>query len=145
MYWYENKKMATPPIDDNWERAYVSVLRVGGLILLILLWAILSLHFSFQVIEQLLFRHSSSLSLSLSLSLCLSMLRSRDIIHRGPVSFWCMIHVFVLVIISALKEKAFIFCRTFVFWDVKKNFPNLNNTFTKRVSSPPRASCYQAH
>ena len=34
----------------------------------------------------------------------LTMLRSRDVIHRGQASFWCMIHVLVSVIIPALKK-----------------------------------------
>ena len=33
-----------------------------------------------------------------------TILRSRDVIHRGPASFWYMIHVFILVIISVLKK-----------------------------------------
>ena len=36
------------------------------------------------------------------------MLRSKDVIHRGPSSFWCMIHVPVLVIIPVLLGHLFI-------------------------------------
>ena len=38
-----------------------------------------------------------------------TMLKSRDVIHRGPTSFWCMIHVPVSVIIPVLKKKALLF------------------------------------
>ena len=38
-----------------------------------------------------------------------TMLRSRDVIHWGPASFWCMIHVPVSVIIPVLKKKALLF------------------------------------
>ena len=38
-----------------------------------------------------------------------TMLRSRDVILSGPASFWCMIHVPVLVIIPVQKKKAVIF------------------------------------
>ena len=38
-----------------------------------------------------------------------TMLRSRDVIHKGPVSFWCMMHVPVSIIISVLKKKALLF------------------------------------
>ena len=36
-------------------------------------------------------------------------LRSTDVIHRRLASFWCMIHVPVLVIIPVLKKKALLF------------------------------------
>ena len=35
--------------------------------------------------------------------------RSRDVIHRGPSSFWCMIYVPVLVIIPVLNKMALLF------------------------------------
>ena len=35
-----------------------------------------------------------------------TMLRSRGVIPRGPVSFWCMIYVPVSVIMTVLKKKA---------------------------------------
>ena len=35
-----------------------------------------------------------------------TMLRRRDVIHSGPASFWCMIHVPVSVIILVLNKKA---------------------------------------
>ena len=38
-----------------------------------------------------------------------TMLRSRDMIHREPASFRCMIQVSVSVIISVLKKKALLF------------------------------------
>ena len=38
-----------------------------------------------------------------------TMLRSRDVIHRVPASFCCMIHVPESVIIPILKKKALIF------------------------------------
>ena len=38
-----------------------------------------------------------------------TMLRSRDVIHRGSVSFWCMIYIPVLIIIPLLKKKALLF------------------------------------
>ena len=34
---------------------------------------------------------------------------SRDVIHRGPASFLCMIHVPVLVIIPVLNKMALLF------------------------------------
>ena len=36
----------------------------------------------------------------------LTILRSKDIIHRWSASFWEMIHVYVSVIIPLLKKKA---------------------------------------
>ena len=44
-----------------------------------------------------------------------TMLRSRDVIHRGPALFWCTIHVPVQVIIPVLKKKALFFLFTLVF------------------------------
>ena len=38
-----------------------------------------------------------------------TMLRSRDVIHRGSASFWWMIHVFVSVVIAGLKKKGLLF------------------------------------
>ena len=38
-----------------------------------------------------------------------TMLRSRDVIHRGPAWFWCIIQVSVSVIIPVLKKKALLF------------------------------------
>ena len=38
-----------------------------------------------------------------------TMLRSRDVIHRGLVSFRCMIHVLVSLIIPELKKRAKLF------------------------------------
>ena len=39
----------------------------------------------------------------------MTILRSRDVIHWGPASFWCMKHVPVSVIIPVLKKKALLF------------------------------------
>ena len=41
-----------------------------------------------------------------------TMLRSRNVIHRGPVSFWCMIHI--LGNYSFTKEKGITFWLTFI-------------------------------
>ena len=38
-----------------------------------------------------------------------AMLTSWDVIHRGSASFWCMMHVPVLIIIPVLKKKALLF------------------------------------
>ena len=38
-----------------------------------------------------------------------TVLRSRDVIHRGSASFWCMISVPVSVIIPVLKKKVVLF------------------------------------
>ena len=35
----------------------------------------------------------------------MTMLKSRDVIYREPVSFWCMIHVLMLIIIPVQKKK----------------------------------------
>ena len=39
----------------------------------------------------------------------MTMLRSRDVIHSGPASFWCMIHVPVLLIIPVQKKNTSLF------------------------------------
>ena len=38
-----------------------------------------------------------------------TVLRSRDVSHRGPVWFWCIIHVPVLVVIPVLKKRELLF------------------------------------
>ena len=38
-----------------------------------------------------------------------TMLRSRDVIHRGPTSFWCTTHISLTVIIAVLKKKRLFF------------------------------------
>ena len=44
-----------------------------------------------------------------------TMLRIRDVTHREPASFWCMIHVPVSIIIPVLKKKALLFWLTHVY------------------------------
>ena len=46
---------------------------------------------------------------TLLLSETVTMLRSKDVIQIGPASFWCMIHVPVLITIPVLKKMALIF------------------------------------
>ena len=46
---------------------------------------------------------------TLRLKKMVTMLRSRDVIHREPASFGCMIHVPVSVIIPLLKKNVLLF------------------------------------
>ena len=70
--------------------------------------------------------------------LMVTMLRSRDGIHRGPASFWCIIHVPESVIISVLKKKAFIFLLPLVVsqsvdWRKFSNVSYLKKSYKKKV------------
>ena len=57
----------------------------------------------------LLFDTSSFKGGTLLLNETVTMWRSKDVIHREPVSFLCMIHVPVLVIIPVLNKMALLF------------------------------------
>ena len=46
---------------------------------------------------------------TLLLRATVTMLRSRDVIHRRQASFWCMINVSILVIIAVLKKNPLLF------------------------------------
>ena len=56
----------------------------------------------------------------------ITMLRSRDVIHRGPASFWCVIHVSGSVIILVLKKKALVF-----------DSPSWNEVHSPTSTQPP--------
>ena len=62
-----------------------------------------------------------------------TMLRSGDVIHRGPASFWCMIHAPVPVIISVLCDSpSYLHLSGNLCHDDKTNKPKKQKTKTKQ-------------
>ena len=70
-----------------------------------------------------------------------TMLRSRDVIYKGPASFWCMIHVPVLVIIPVLRKKALLFDSPSYYKNFSK-FPFTLKCFSHGVSCRKLAILY---